>query len=55
MLKLIQRTSGSSAIPGHVTTLSMSWLNNQFNAMAVHHGVIEGTWSHTGAVDGDLS
>ena len=53
MLKLIlPRTSGSTAIPGHVTTLSVSWLNSQFKALAVHRGVVEGTWDHTGPVEG---
>src|SRR5664280_1038253 len=53
MLKqILPRTSGSTAIPGHVTTLSVSWLNSQFKAIAVHRGVVEGTWDHTGAVEG---
>jgi hypothetical protein len=53
MLKqILPRTSGSTAIPGHVTTLSVSWLNSQFKALAVHRGVVEGTWEHTGPVAG---
>jgi len=35
-----------------VTTLSVSWLNSQFKALAVHRGVVEGTWDHTGPVEG---
>src|SRR5678815_981313 len=34
----------SDAIPAQATVLSVSWLNRQVKAVAVHRGVIEGTW-----------
>jgi hypothetical protein len=42
----------SNAIPAHLTTLSVSWLNNQFSAVAVHRGVVEASWEHPGEIDG---
>src|SRR5262245_17881138 len=41
-----------SAMPAHVTTLSVSWLNNQFKAAAIHRGEVEGVWECPGPVDG---
>jgi len=38
------RNVGGGGIPANLTTLSVSWLNNQFVAKAIHHGVVEGTW-----------
>ena len=53
MIRLaLSRKPGSHAIPAHLTTLSVSWLNNQFKAVAVHRGVVEGTWEHPGEADG---
>src|SRR6266567_1460532 len=53
MIRLaISRKPGSHAIPAHLTTLSVSWLNNQFKAVAVNRGVVEGTWEHPGEADG---
>ena len=47
MLNLItSRKLGGNAIPGQLTTLSVSWLNGQFKAVAVHRGAVEGTWEH---------
>src|SRR5437762_4417120 len=43
---------GASAIPAHLTTLSVSWLNNQFKALAIHRGELEGVWECPGPVDG---
>lgn len=36
--------SGESKIPQNVTTLSISWLNNQFVAQSIHRGKVEGSW-----------
>ena len=53
MLKLItNRKLGVGAIPANLTTLSVSWLNNQFKAVSVHRGVIEATWERPGDTDG---
>jgi len=53
MLKLaVPPTPGKSAIPAHVTTLSVSWLNNQFKAAAIHRGQAEAVWECPGPVDG---
>ena len=41
----------TAAIPAHLTTLSVSWLNGQFKAVAVHRGTAEGTWETTGEND----
>src|SRR5258708_33697999 len=38
------RKLSAAAIPAHLTTLSVSWLNGQAKAVAVHRGVVEGTW-----------
>src|SRR5512135_3041725 len=43
---------GGKAVPRHVTTLSISWLNGQFKAVAVHRGAVEGTWEHPEEVEG---
>jgi len=40
----IIRKSEINRLPSHVTTLSVSWLNQQFTALAVHHGVVAGSW-----------
>ena len=42
----------AAAVPPSVTTLSVSWLNGQFKAVAVQRGVIEGTWEHAGEIEG---
>jgi hypothetical protein len=53
MLSLAKkRKSGSGVIPSNVTTLSVSWLNNQFKAVAVHRGTVVGTWERPGETDG---
>src|SRR6266436_2845058 len=54
---LLNRQNGATAnrsavIPGHLTTLSVSWLNNQFKAVAVHRGETAGSWERTGETDG---
>ena len=52
MLKLtINRKVSGDAIPAQLTTLSVSWLNRQFKAVAVHRGVIAGTWEHPGEAE----
>jgi len=53
MIKLLlKRKLGANQIPGHLTTLSVSWLNNQFKAVAVHRGSVTGTWERPGDTDG---
>src|SRR5690242_15197351 len=47
-----KRAVGEHAIPRHVTTLSVSWLNNQFRAVSVHRGRIEGIWERSGESEG---
>ena len=48
----LKRRLGENAIPAHLTTLSVSWLNNQFKAVSVHRGVVESTWERPGETDG---
>ncbi len=43
---------GRNEIRRHLTTLSVSWLNGQFKAVAVHRGAVEGTWEHPGDIEG---
>jgi hypothetical protein len=47
-----RRDGGVDAIPRNLTMLSVSWLNNQFKAVAVHRGRIEGTWERPEESDG---
>ena len=47
-----KRSIAADAIPRQTTTLSVSWLNNQFKAVAVHRGRVEGTWERPGISDG---
>jgi len=35
---------GPNSLPSRLTTLGISWVNNQFKALAVHRGVIAGTF-----------
>ena len=42
----------TAALPTTVTTLSVSWLVDQFKAVAVQRGVIEGTWERPGEITG---
>ena len=42
----------TASVPTNVTTLSLSWLNNQFKALAIQRGVVEGSWEHPGEVEG---
>jgi hypothetical protein len=45
MLRLSKpRARGANAIPRRLTTLSVSWLNKQLKAVAVHRGKVAGTW-----------
>lgn len=44
--------SGGKTVAGHVTTLSVSWLNNRFTAVAFHRGVIDRTWECPQPVEG---
>lgn len=46
ILTIIQKSAkiGPDRISSHVTTLSVSWLHQQFTALAMHHGVVEGKW-----------
>lgn len=43
----ISRKPAGTSIPAHLTVLSVSWFNNQFKAVAVHRGKLEGTWENT--------
>jgi len=53
MLNLKSRRRGSgTALSAQQTTLSVSWLGNQFRALAVHRGQIEGTWTSPEPVEG---
>ncbi len=53
MLKITPGPKGrQTVIPSNLTTLSVSWLNSQFKAMAVHRGVVEGTWERPGDIEG---
>jgi hypothetical protein len=53
MLRLIPHPKlGADVIPANLTTLSVSWLNNQFKAVSVHRGLIEATWERPGETDG---
>ena len=45
--------SGESKIPQNVTTLSISWLNNQFAARSIHRGKVTGAWETTLAADSE--
>ena len=46
------RVTGGDVIPRNVTTLSVSWLNNQFKAVSVHRGRVEGAWERPAESDG---
>src|SRR5271157_1603879 len=46
---------GTDAIQRGLTTLSVSWLNDQFRAVAVHRGKVEGRWERPGKVEGDVT
>jgi hypothetical protein len=47
-----RRSIAADAIPRKTTTLSVSWLNNQLKAVAVHRGRVDGTWERPGISDG---
>jgi len=47
-----KRAVGGHVIPHNVTTLCVSWLNNQFKAVAVHRGRVESSWERPGESDG---
>src|ERR1043166_3742967 len=49
----VKAKPAGSAIPAHVTTLGVSWLNSQFKAVAVHRGKVEGTWENPAAAEGE--
>jgi hypothetical protein len=38
-------------LPSNQTVLSLSWLNGSFRALAVHKGVIDGSWERPGVID----
>ncbi len=46
------KARAAAAVSTNVTTLSVSWLKDQFKAVAVQRGVIEGTWEHPGEIEG---
>jgi type II secretory pathway pseudopilin PulG len=49
MLNLITtRKLGGNTIPASLTTLSVSWLNGQFKAVAVDRGAVQGSWERPG-------
>ena len=52
MLNLIKtRKLGGDTIPRQLTTLSVSWLNGQFKAVAVDRGVVQGSWERPGEIE----
>ena len=51
----VSRKAAGNSIPAHVTTLSVSWLNNQFKAVAVHRGNVEGSWENPEAAEGEAN
>ncbi len=42
--QIMRRNGKTDTMPAHLTTLSVSWFSNQFAAVAVHRGKVEGTW-----------
>ena len=38
-----------------VTTLSVSWLNSQFKAVAVHRGKVDGSWENPAGAEGEAN
>jgi hypothetical protein len=53
MLKLRPKPKlGDNQIPVQLTTLSVSWLNNEFKAAAIHRGSIVASWERPGDTDG---
>jgi len=50
-INMLNWKAGAAKISKHVTTLSISWLNNQFVAMSIHRGVVEETWTTALAAD----
>ncbi|HLH52830.1 MAG TPA: hypothetical protein VKY92_04365, partial [Verrucomicrobiae bacterium] len=53
MLSLAKkRKLSTGAIPGNLTTLSVSWLNGQFKAVAVHRGRVHASWERPGNTEG---
>jgi hypothetical protein len=45
MLKtVIMRKAGGGGLPANLTTLSASWLNGQFKAVAIHRGMVGASW-----------
>jgi hypothetical protein len=52
MLKFIkQRSVKTDDIPARVSTLSISWLNTQFKAVAVERGTVTASWERPGDTD----
>src|SRR2546423_13893349 len=51
----LNRKLAGNAIPAHLTTLSVSWLNSQFKAVAVNRGAVEGTWENPAELDGSIN
>lgn len=43
-IPILTRKAGAGKIASNVTTLSISWLNSHFAALAIHRGVVAGTW-----------
>ena len=53
MLKLGNMLRGrGDVIPAKLTILSLSWLNSQFKAVAVHRGAVTATWERPGDTEG---
>lgn len=53
MLKVTPGAKARAAvIPANLTALSVSWLNGQFKALAVHRGAVDGTWERPGEMEG---
>jgi hypothetical protein len=52
MLNLKHRKRAAAALSPGQSTLSVSWLGNQFRALAVHRGQVEAAWSSPEPVEG---
>src|SRR6185436_18721789 len=54
MLKLNtnRKVGTKNDISTNLTTLSVSWLNNQFKAVAVHRGAVSESFERSGEIDG---
>jgi hypothetical protein len=52
---LVSRRSSADGIPVGVTTLSVGWFGKQLIALAVHRGVVAGTWTASEIDENDFT